>query len=249
MKTEVMEISTYYEEYGPKDGPAVLVLPGWMAKASVYRIISDAVSEKYHVFLLDLPGFTGDTPEPPKTWSLNDFADFTEAFVKTMGLTSLTLIGHSFGGRIIIKMMSREALSFNTERIVLIDAAGIKHETDPSVAFKQKILKTAKHFLPEKMVENYKKNHGSADYRAASPLMRECMVLAINEDLRPLLPKVKPEVLLIWGTADTATPIEDAQIMEAEMPDAYLAKIEGAGHFSFLDAPALFTNILRSYLK
>ena len=249
MKTDVNGISTYYEEYGPKDAPTVLVLPGWMAKASLYRTISDTLSDRYHVILLDLPGFTGDTPEPPEAWALDGFVDFTCAFIEAIGVRSLTLMGHSFGGRIIIKMMSRSELPFVTERIVLIDAAGIRHELSDRAKRKQKMFKLAKHFMSEKQIEHYKETHGSADYRAATPLMRECMVKAINEDLTDLLPEVKPETLLIWGTADTATPISDGELMEQKMPDAGLARIEGAGHFSFADEPVIFKNILLSYFK
>ena len=249
MKTDVNGISTYYEEYGPKDAPTVLVLPGWMAKASLYRIVSDTLSDKYHVILLDMPGFTGDTPEPPEAWDLDGFVDFAVSFIKTQDIHSLTLMGHSFGGRIIIKMMNRSDLPFVTERIVLIDAAGIRHELSDRAKRKQKMFKLAKHFMSEKQIEHYKETHGSADYRAATPLMRECMVKAINEDLTELLPGVKPETLLIWGTADTATPVSDGELMEQKMPDAGLARIEGAGHFSFADEPVIFKNILLSYFK
>ncbi|MBQ9360038.1 MAG: alpha/beta hydrolase [Lachnospiraceae bacterium] len=249
MKIDVNGIPTYYEEYGPGDAPAVLVLPGWMAKASLYRMIPDTISEKYHVILIDMPGFTGDTPEPPEAWDLDGFVDFTIAFIKAMGLDSLILMGHSFGGRIIIKLMNKTDFPFSVDKIVLIDAAGIRHELSDKAKRKQKMFKLAKHFMSDKQIEHYKETHGSADYRAASPLMRECMVKAINEDLTPLLSGVTPETLLIWGTADTATPIEDGELMEKTMPDAGLAKIEGAGHFSFADAPIIFKNILKSYFS
>lgn len=249
MITEINGIETYYEEYGPQDAPAVLVLPGWMAKASIYRIVADALSSKYHVILPDMPGFTGDTPEPPAAWDLDGFVDFTVSLINKLNLKQLTLMGHSFGGRIIIKMMNRPSLPFEVDRIVLIDAAGIRHELSSRAKYKQKMFKLAKHFMSDTQIEHYKETHGSADYRAASPLMRECMVKAINEDLTPLLPGVRPEVLLIWGTADTATPVSDGELMERSMPDAGLARIEGAGHFSFADAPVVFTNILRSYFN
>ena len=147
MKTEVGGISVYYEDYGSKDAPAVLVLPGWMAKASLYRVIADALSEKYRVILPDMPGFSGDTPEPPEAWDLDGFVDFTIKFIESMGLHSLTLMGHSFGGRIIIKMMGRADLPFKTERIVLIDAAGIRHELSDKAKRKQKLFKLAKRFM------------------------------------------------------------------------------------------------------
>lgn len=249
MKTEVNGLTVYYDEYGSKDDPAVIVLPGWMAKASLYRSIPDAISEKYHVLIPDMPGFGGNTPEPSDAWDLNGFVDFVSAFIESLEIKSLTLMGHSFGGRIIIKMMSRKDLPFSVERIVLIDAAGIRHELSKKTRYKQKLFKIAKHFMSETQIEHYKETHGSADYRAASPLMRDCMVKAINEDLTPLLPNIRCEVLLIWGTEDTATPIGDGEMMERMIPNAGLARISGAGHFSFADAPIIFANILRSYFN
>ena len=249
MMIEIEGIPTYYEEYGEKDSPVIVVLPGWMAKASLYRTIAETLSPKYRVIIPDIPGFGGATGEPPEAWDLDGFVDFTISLIKALELKSLTLMGHSFGGRIIIKMMHHNDLPFRTERIVLIDAAGIRHELSASAKRRQRLFKAAKHFMTDKQIERYKETHGSADYRAASPLMRECMVKAITEDLTPFLPEVTPETLLIWGTADTATPIEDGELMERLMPDAGLARIEGAGHFSFADAPVVFSGILRSYFN
>lgn len=55
-------------------------------------------------------------------------------------------------------------------------------------------------------VEKARAKRGSADYRSASPLMRQVMNQAVNEDLTPLLPGVAAPTLLIWGEKDTATP-------------------------------------------
>ena len=79
--------------------------------------------------------------------------------------------------------------------------------------------------------------------------MRGCLVKAVNEDLTPLFEKNTRETLLIWGTADDATPLSDGILMEKLMPEAGLVRIEGAGHFSWLDNPALFNAVIRSYLK
>ena len=60
---------------------------------------------------------------------------------------------------------------------------------------------------------------------------------------------MKAPTLLIWGTADTATPISDAKIMERLIPDAGLVAIEGAGHYSFLDSPGIFGAAFNNFLK
>jgi pimeloyl-ACP methyl ester carboxylesterase len=73
--------------------------------------------------------------------------------------------------------------------------------------------------------------------------------MAVNEDLTGILPGIKQETLLIWGDADTATPIGDAKIMEEKIPGSGLAVLTGAGHFSFLEQPVIFRNIMRSYFE
>ena len=87
------------------------------------------------------------------------------------------------------------------------------------------------------------------DYKKASPVMKACLVKAVNEDLQHLMPDVKQETLLVWGDNDLDTPVSDAQIMDELMPDSALVVIEGAGHYSFLEQPQLFRSILRSYLE
>ena len=54
----------------------------------------------------------------------------------------------------------------------------------------------------------------------------------VNLDLSDRLPNIPNETLLIWGDQDTATPLWMGRKMEKEMPNAGLAVIPGAGHFS-----------------
>jgi pimeloyl-ACP methyl ester carboxylesterase len=57
----------------------------------------------YRACALNLPGF-GGSEEPPDAWSVGDYADFVRDFLTERGIRSVTLIGHSFGGRIAIKL-------------------------------------------------------------------------------------------------------------------------------------------------
>ncbi|HAH95005.1 MAG TPA: alpha/beta hydrolase, partial [Dielma fastidiosa] len=44
------------------------------------------------------------------------------------------------------------------------------------------------------------------------------LVQVVNEDLTPVLEKIKVPVLLIWGECDDQTPLWMGQKMEALMP-------------------------------
>ena len=167
-------------------------------------------------------------------------------------------MGHSFGGRVIIKLAGNEEthpLPFEIEGIVLIDAAGIKAEQTPAQRKSVRRFKRLKkffaipavHWFAPDVIDEWLKNQGSADYRNASPIMKKAMVMAISEDLSDLLPHIKEDTLLIWGANDTATPLKDGKKMEALIPDSGLCVIENAGHFSFAEQPAVFAGIMANY--
>ncbi len=255
MNIEINGYNICYKITGSGEETAV-ILQGWGTDLGVYDSVANAINEKYRVVQFDFPGF-GGSDEPREAWDVDAYADFFCDFMKSLGIGKATLIGHSYGGRVIIKLASRESIPFEIDRIVLIDSAGIVPEK--TAAQKRKIrrykalkkvmnLKFVETLFPE-LVEDWRSRQGSADYRNATPMMRQCMVKAVNEDLRHLLPKIKQDTLLIWGDLDTATPISDAKMMEEMIPNSGLAVLSGTGHFSFLEQPLVFKNIMRAYFQ
>ena len=117
-----------------------------------------------------------------------------------------------------------------------------------------KIGKKVLGFKPIKLIfpkalDSFKNKFGSADYKNASPIMKECMVSLVNEDLREWLPNIKAPTLLVWGEKDTATPIEDAMLMEKTIPDAGLVKIQNCSHYVFLEQPGYVNLIIKTFLN
>lgn len=253
METVVNGLRISYIDQG--SGPAVLLLHGWGAPASTYRLIIDHLSATHRVIAPDLPGH-GASQEPPEPWNVNRFVDFADAFVRQLGLTEAVLMGHSYGGRIIIKWLNRANCALKVKKVVLLDAAGVKPHHSMGYYVKVYRFKAAKWFfsLPgirslfPDAVEDARKKHGSADYRQASPVMRQSMVMAVNEDLTPLLPGIHVPTLLIWGDQDTATPLSDGQLMEKRIPDAGLVVLRGGGHFAFADCWGQCSRVLDSFL-
>ncbi|MDE6743444.1 MAG: alpha/beta hydrolase [Lachnospiraceae bacterium] len=232
----------------------VVILQGWGTEFSVYDSVAACICSQYRVVQFDLPGF-GASEEPREAWDVDAYTDFFLKLMDALKIRKAVLLGHSYGGRVIIKLASREDLPLEISRIVLVDSAGIL----PKRTWRQKMkirrykvlkkivnLKLIYKICPE-LIDEWKNRQGSEDYRNATPVMRQCMVKAVNEDLTELLPKIRQETLLIWGDMDTATPIADAKLMEERIPDAGLAIIPGTGHFCFLEKPGQFAGIMRSY--
>lgn len=203
-----------------------------------------------------MPGF-GGSQEADKSWNVDDYINFVIDFIKDQNIKELDLIGHSNGGRIIIKLMSQKDLSFKVNKIILIGSAGIVHKKTFSQKLKVRTFKIGKKIFANKLmqkiaptaVEKFKNSFGSEDYRNASPVMRETLVKIVNEDLRDCLPNIKVPTLLIWGENDTATPIEDAKIMEKNIPDAGLVKIKDATHYVFLENAWYVNKIISTFLN
>jgi pimeloyl-ACP methyl ester carboxylesterase len=254
MVVDVDGLSVNYRITGT--GPRVaVILQGWGTTLDMYDSIAGALRPSFRVIQFDLPGF-GGSDEPEEPWDVDHYADFFCHLMERLEVKEATLIGHSYGGRIIIKLAARDEIPFEIRDIVLVDSAGIMPKRTPEQQARIRRYKKLNRIASNKVVlalfpeiiEDWRSRQGSADYRAASPIMRRCLVLAVNEDLTGLLPRVRQNVLLIWGDQDDATPLEDGRTMERLMPNAGLVVLEGAGHYSYLDCPDKFVRILQSFL-
>lgn len=232
------------------------MLHGWGSNAELFNSQINLLSEKYRVIALNLPGF-GGSDEPKEPFSVDDYAHFVLDFLSELDITKLSLIGHSLGGRIIIKLLSYDNLPIEVTKVVLVNSAGVKPVRKPDNSFKAKTYKVSKAILGNKVIKslfpnainNLKSKHGSEDYRNATPMMRDTLVKVVNEDLTPLFSKNDKDTLLIWGRDDIHTPVSDGQLMEKLMPKAGLVVLDNAGHYSFLDQQYTFNKVLASYFK
>lgn len=253
MNKTVKGLNINYIEEG--EGELVVLLHGWGSNITLFNASVELLSKGYKVVTMDMPGF-GGSEEPKEPWCVDDYVDFVLEFLKDYDFNQVTLLGHSFGGRVIIKLCSRE-LPFEVDKVILVDAAGVKPKKTLKQKIKQRIYKMTRWIFSLKIVlmlfpdalENLRKRNGSADYNSATPVMRQTLVKVVNEDLTHLMPNVKAPTLLIWGTADDATPLSDAHIMEKLMPEAGLVCFEGAGHYSFLERQAQYLRVLASFMK
>ena len=260
MKTTINGLNINYIEEG--QGPLLVLLHGWGSNIELFSGVVNFTKKKYHVVAMDMPGF-GKSDEPKEPMNVDDYVNFVLEFIKELypQEKEIIFLGHSMGGRIIIKLASglhdgRLKADFTIPKVVLTDAAGVIPVKSEAQKKKTKRYHTYKNFLTKTGIakafpatlDKLQKKFGSADYAAASPVMRQSLVKVVNEDLVPYMKAVTMPALLIWGDNDTATPLSDGQLMEKEMPQAGLAVINGVGHYSFLENPYLYNKILGSFL-
>lgn len=251
-KIQIDGVSLNYDESGPESGTPILLLHGWGCNYTTLASVRKPLEGKMHVYSLDLPGH-GKSQEPPTVWGIEDYTRLVEHFCDELGIENPILLGHSFGGRISILMSSRRQV----KKVILVDAAGVKPRHSMKYYFKVYSYKLVKHTLPlllgkkkgGELLDKYRSRAGSSDYNNATPMMRAILSKCVNEDLKSVMPSIKAPTLLIWGEADTATPLSDAKTMEKLIPDAGLVSFPGCGHYSFLDNYIGFRAVLTEFLK
>ena len=232
-------------------GDPVLVLHGWGASIEAVQPILAALREVATVYAVDLPGF-GESDLPPEPWSSVEYARFVDALFEALDVDAATVIGHSNGGRVAIRL----AVDFpdRVHKLVLVNSAGIRPRRTVRTRARIALFKAGKlaarvggppgAALQRRIVRRV----ASADYLDAGPL-RGTLVRLVNEDLRDCLPHIRVPTLLIWGGRDRETPLAHGQLMERLIPDAGLVVFDEAGHYSYADAPASFARVVRYFMQ
>ena len=114
-------IKVAYNLFG--EGSELLVIfHGWGCNKEMFSPIAEHLAKSYTVAVCDMPG-CGESPEPSSPFTVGDYAKLYIEFIKSLGFESVSLMGHSYGGRIIIKLFSLGALPFRIKRVCLVDAA------------------------------------------------------------------------------------------------------------------------------
>ena len=235
-------IDINYVRYGDINNQTVVLLHGWGQNIEMMKPVGDSLTDN-DVIIIDLPGH-GKSEEPKEVWSLNDFVDMIHELLNSLNVQNPILIGHSFGGKLSLLYASM----YPVKKLVLFGSP-FKVKKNPN-SLKVKTLKKLK-TLPglNKLAETMKKHIGSTDYRNASPMMRDILVRHVNTDITQDVKKITCPTIIIWGTNDTAVPIEDAYELEKLIPDAAVIPYEGCTHYAYLERLNQTTSIINNFIK
>ncbi len=237
--------------------PRVLLLHGWGCDHATLAPVENAVAGWATTVTLDFPGH-GQSDEPPEPWGAAEYAAQVARLLTDNGLQPVCVIGHSHGGRVALRLAAEHPEL--VDKLVLTGCAGLrKPETEESrkrtarykrySAFLARMKKApALSSLAERLQAALRNRYGSPDYVKLNENMRRTFVKLVSEDQAPFLPRVKAPALLVWGDADTETPLWMGRAMENAIPDAGLVVFEGGTHFAFLEQWRRFTMIVKQFL-
>ena len=231
-------------------GKPLLLLHGWGTSLDTFAAMTEDLKRQFCITAFDFPGH-GGSDMPPATWAVDDFVRLTLGVLAALGIERTSVLGHSFGGRVAIKLCA--AHPDIVDRLVLADAAGVP----PPQTAKRRLKRFASRFAntvgrlgrPGQAVRRAIVGRiASTDYLNAGPI-RATFLAIVREDLRPALPKIEAPTLLIWGESDEDTTLADARTMEKLIRGSRLLVIKNAGHFSYLDQYGRFRLAIIPFLN
>jgi len=213
------------------------MLHGWGTSLDAFAALTEDLPRSFRVTAFDFPGH-GGSGMPVGTWTVDDFVALTLEVMAGLGMERPSILGHSFGGRVAIKLAAAHPEA--VDRLVLVDSAGVPPSRTTGRMLKRAASRIANAVgrglgRPGRAIRRRIVGRiASPDYLNAGPL-RDTFLAIVKEDLRPALRLIQAPTLLVWGESDEETPLADARTMEKLIPNAQLLVLRNAGHFSYLD--------------
>ena len=226
-------------QIGDASKPPVVFGHGWGRTYNDFIPVAEALAPVACSYLIDFPGF-GETPRPEETWGTEDYAKYLVAFLREEhGLENYTWVGHSFGGRVGMRIAASSPEIIN--HLVLVASAGVPRTRSQWQTLKGKRrswefkIRKSMAKTPEAL-EALEKQFGSLDYVHSREIgMRDIFVRTVNEDQTPTLGSIGCPTTLVYGGKDFETPVEVGEKIAAGISGARLIVCPHYDHISILD--------------
>jgi len=155
VRDEKVEINYFQQGQGDT---TLLFIHGWCIDGTYWKNQVEYFSKNYNVYAIDLPGF-GNSKAERINWTIEEYANDVTAFIDTMNLKNVVIIGHSMAGEI----MLQTALSNNPK---IVGIVGVDNFKLIDVVFTPEQMKQMTDFFP--MLEK--------DFKNSAPVYADMML-------------------------------------------------------------------------
>lgn len=249
-------VNLYVEDLNPKSSKTIVFLHGWPLSHDQFEYQFNVLPAMgYRCIGIDWRGF-GKSDKPMEGYHFNRLADDLFAVVEKLQLDNFTLVGHSTGGAIATRYMSRYK-GHGVSKLVLVDAAvpvGFTEETADRLLTQvlndrpkmmQEVTDTFFFQYITKPFSDWFINLGlqAAGWSTAAIIMtlRDSM---LYEDL----PKILTPTLIVHGVHDKVIPFTQALELNEQIRNSHLVPFHFSGHGPFWEERTKFNELLKDFI-
>jgi len=278
-KDETHFMETWETEEGPVayrsvgNGRPLLLIHSMMLGASSreWDDVIESLSENYHVYAMDLPGF-GNSFRPEEPWTAYQYAKFLHEFMENVIKRPACVCGANAGAdfALTLSLLHPEQV----KRLILISPEGIGKgfatEEDTKqlslllkpVAGTQKFLMDtskgkikamledaffAKETISDTLIQRYADaarygEHGQATYAGIATRFYAA-------DTKPAFAKLSAPFLMIWGEENRLNPAEHFDAAEKMKDFGAFAIFENTGALPHMENSKAFIDNVKEFLK
>lgn len=253
-------------EHGDSSNPPLIILHGLFGSGRNWGTISRKLSDRYHVFALDLPNHGhSDWTDEPMTYPF--MADAVANWMDERVMTSAMVIGHSMGGKTAMQLAlrhpdrvdalavidiapvnyaRREHLS-HIKAMQSVDLHGITRRSEVEHMLTEAIPDdTVRKFLMQNLVQDMQSGYlrWQINLDILGQSIPAMMDFPLPEDLEPF---ANPTFFLAGGASDYLLPKHEPAIKRLFL-DHDLFRIEGGSHWLHAEHPTLFLQKVGGFL-
>lgn len=234
-------VKLYVEDVNPQGSQTVIFLHGWPLSHKQFEYQFDVLpSYGARCIGIDWRGF-GKSDKPFTGYNLDRLSDDIRAVIDALGITNFVMLGHSTGGAITVRYMSRHQ-GFGVKGIVLLDAAvptGIPQQTADQ--FISMTLNDRPHML-QVLTDQFFFQYATQPLQQwffylgleASGWSTAAIMRMLSEfDLTADLAKIDVPALILHGVHDQVVPFSQAELMHKLLPGSQLVPLANGGHGAF----------------
>ncbi len=216
-----------------------MLLHGYLSSKESFYYQIKFLSRKFKVTAPDFLGFGKSSPlDIP--YSVGDYADWLDSFIKKSRLKNPHILAHSFGARVAFKYLA----GGGGNKLIITGGAGLVKPRSPQYMRRVKAYRRVKKLFPRFAERHY----GSAEYRTLTPIMKQSYKLIVNEDLREYASRIKNDTLLLYGRNDAVTPPDEEGATFNGLIVGSRFQLMDGGHFCFSEHPDEFNEKIYKFL-
>lgn len=255
-------LSLYYEEFGERSNPTVVLIRGtgadssrWMPQVAVYK-------QDFHVIIFDNRGAgKSDTPKGPYT--VKDMADDTMSLLDRLNIEDCHLSGSSLGGAIAL-----HAALQHPDRIRSLQMHSSWLKTHGYTEFSLNLLKQyllrggidfyyeaalPLLFSPQFLSSDYERlksilSHMRANAATPEGLMGQ-IEANLSHDLLDDAKNLRVPTLVTVGESDYLLPVSASQEIVDTIPGAKLVIFKNGPHLVTMESPDEFNSVTLNWMK
>ncbi|CAM3721445.1 alpha/beta fold hydrolase [Deinococcus frigens] len=211
------------------EGSPIVLVHGLSGSGRWWRRNLKGLSQRHRVYSLDLSGY--GTARRQRALSVRECAALIASWLDAEDLRDITLIGHSMGGHICIRVAARHPQRI--ANLVLVCASGLLKANAYRTALNlpRALITGRKRFVPRILTDALLAGPLNL-WRNASDLLKD--------SVQDCLPLITSRTLVVWGERDALVPLPLGEMLARSITGAQLKVIPHAGHVVMVDAPEAF---------